>query len=81
MQVNTLNDAQELAEFLEQSEVWDITDHGATRMYSVTFDSQDLLVFSDSNGCATVVYPSESFDNESGGSVHDHARAIAEHAG
>lgn len=76
MQTNTLNDAQELADFLEQSEILDITDQGATHMYTVTFDDQDLLVFADSTGKATVVYPPESFDNESGGSVHDHARAI-----
>jgi hypothetical protein len=80
MQATTLNDAQELADFLEQSEVLDITDHGVTRMYTVNFDSQDLLVFADSTGKATVVYPPESFDAEAGGSIHDHARAIAEHA-
>lgn len=80
MQVTTLNDAQELAAFLEQSEILDITDHGATRMYTVTFDDQDLLVFADSTGRATVVYPAESFDAEAGGSIHDHVRAIAEHA-
>ena len=80
MQATTLNDAQELADFLEQSEVLDITDHGVTRMYTVNFDSQDLLVFADSTGKATVVYPPESFDAEAGSSIHDHARAIAEHA-
>ena len=80
MQTNSLNDAQELADFLEQSKILDITDHGATRMYTVEFDNQDLLVFADSTGCATVVYPPESFDLEAGGSIHDHARAIAEHA-
>lgn len=80
MQTNSLNDAQELADFLEQSKILDITQLGGTRMYTVEFDSQDLLVFADSNGCATVVYPAESFDAEAGGSIHDHARAIAEHA-
>ena len=80
MQVTTLNDARELADFLEQSEILEATQYGATRMYVVTFDDQDLLVFADSGGTATVVYPAESFDAESGGSIHDHARAIAEHA-
>jgi hypothetical protein len=80
MQTNSHNDAQELADFLEQSEILEATQFGATRMYVVTFDSQDLLVFADSSGAATVVYPPESFDAEAGGSIHDHARAIAEHA-
>lgn len=80
MQTNNLNDAQELADFLDQSKILEITDHGAIRVYVVTFDNQDLLVFADSNGRATVVYPPESFDSEAGGSIHDHARAIAEHA-
>lgn len=80
MQVTTLDDAQELADFLEKSEILDTTDHGATRMYTVTFDDQDLLVFADSTGKAFVTYPPESFDVEAGGSIHDHARAIAEHA-
>jgi hypothetical protein len=80
MQTNNLNDAQELADFLEQCEILDDTQYGAIRMYVVTFDSQDLLVFADSTGKATVVYPPESFDAEAGGSIHDHARAIAEHA-
>ncbi len=79
MQVNTLNDSQELADFLEQTRVLDITDHGQTRMYTLTFDDQDILVFADSGGKALVVYPPESLDAESGGSIHDHARAIAEY--
>lgn len=80
MQVTTLNDASELADFLEQSKILDTTQHGAVRMHTVEFDGQDLLVIADSNGAAFVVYPPESFDAESGGSIHDHARAVAEHA-
>jgi hypothetical protein len=80
MQVTTLNDAQELADFLEQSKILDTTDHQTGRMYVVEFDGQDVLVFPHSNGAAFVVYPPESLDAESGGSIHDHARAIAEHA-
>lgn len=81
MQTTTLNDAQELADFLKQSKVLDMTDLGAMRQYTVEFNGQDLLVFAD-NGSSTafVVYPPESFDAEAGGSIHDHARAIAEHA-
>lgn len=80
MQVNTLNDASELADFLEQSQILDTTQQGGMRMHTVTFDGQDLLVFADNSGAAFVVYPPESFDSEAGGSIHDHARAIAEHA-
>lgn len=80
MQTNTLNDAQELADFLEQCEILDIVDLGTIRKYIVEFDSQDLLVFADISGAAFVVYPPESFDAEAGGSIHDHARAVAEHA-
>lgn len=79
MQINTLDNAQELAEFLGQSKILDITDHGATRLDTVTIDDQDLLVFADSDGKATVVYPAESFDDESGGSVHDHAQDLKDH--
>lgn len=80
MQVTTLENVPELADFLEQCEILDSTRHGTIRMYTVTFDSQDLLVFADSNGRAIVVYPPESFDAESGGSIHDHARAVAGYA-
>lgn len=80
MQVTTLDDAPELADFLEQSKILDTTNLDAGRMYTVEFDGQDLLVVAVSGGAAFVIYPPESFDAEAGGSIHDHARAIAEHA-
>ena len=79
MQINTLDNAQELAEFLGQSKILDVTDHGIARSYTGTYDDQGLLVFADSDGKATVVYPAESFDDKSGGRVHDHARGIKDH--
>ena len=79
MQTNHI-DAPELAELLEQSEILTVIDQGLTRMYVITFDRQDILVIADSSNHATVVYPPESFDAESGGSIHDHARAIVENA-
>lgn len=75
MQTNHI-DAAALAELLEQSTVLDIIDHGTSKMYVLEFDKQDILVFADTNNEASVVYPPESFDVESGGSIHDHARAI-----
>lgn len=80
MQTNTLTGAQELADFLEQSKILDIVDHGAGRMYVLEWNKQDVLAFADKDGNAFVVYPPESFDAESAGSVHDHCRACAEHA-
>lgn len=76
MQITHLNDAQELAGFLEQSTLLTHYDHGAMRVYVVEFAGQDLIAIADGEGRATVVYPPEAFDAESGGSVHDHARAI-----
>lgn len=45
-------------------------------MFVVEFAGQDLIAIADGEGRATVIYPPEAFDAESGGSVHDHARAI-----
>ena len=69
-------DAPALADLLDQSNVLSIINHGTSRMYVLEFDKQDILVFADPNNEASVVYPPESFDAESGGSIHDHARAI-----
>lgn len=76
MQINHLNDAQELADFLEESTILTFYSHGSMRVYVVEFAGQDLIAIADGEGRATVIYPPESFDAESGGSVHDHARAI-----
>ena len=81
MQTNNL-DISELADFLANpdTKILDVIDNGATRTHVAEFNGHDVLVFSDSSGNATVVYPCEAFDAESGGSIHDHARAIAANA-
>jgi hypothetical protein len=78
MQTNNL-DAHELADLLGDpaTKIWEMLDLGSTRMYVLTWSKQDILVFADMSNNATVVYDSAAFDAESGGSVHDHARAIA----
>jgi hypothetical protein len=73
MQVNTVN-TEELADLLEQSKILSIEDKGGVRQYVLEFDNQDILVYAGTDG-AWVTYPPESFDAESGGSIHDHARA------
>jgi len=75
MQINYI-DHPELADLLVQSSVLDTIDHNGQRTYVLHFDDQDILAISPSNGGAIVVYPGASFDAESGGSAHDHARAI-----
>lgn len=81
MQITTLG-ISEFADFLADpdTKVLDVIDNGATRIHVAEFNGQDVLVFSDPSSNATVVYPCATFDAESGGSVHDHARAIAAHA-
>ena len=80
MQVTTV-DIQQLADTLEQSRILSIVDLGSIRKYVLEFDNQDILVFSNGSDNSFVVYPPESFDSESGGSIHDHARAILQAEG
>lgn len=75
MQINTLNDSQELADLLEQSTVLDTIHLGPLRLYVLEFGGQDVLAFSDGSDHTFVAYPCSAFDAESGGSIHDHARA------
>lgn len=78
MQIKHIGHA-ELADLLVQSTVLDTVDHSGQRTYVLHFDDQDILAISPCNGGAIVVYPDATFDAESGGSggsVHDHARAI-----
>lgn len=77
MQTNTVN-KQELADLLENSNILDIQHLPGVRQYTLEFSNpkQDILVFASMES-AFVVYPCGMFDDESGGSVHDHARAIA----
>lgn len=78
MQVTPL-DISGLAEVLDQSSILEVVDHGGIRMYVLEFDGQDILAFLGMSDEAIVVYPPESFDAESGGSIHAHARAISRH--
>lgn len=73
MQANHI-DSEQLAELLKQSNVLDMVELGSHCMYVLEFTGQDILAFADMTGAATVIYPPESFDAESGGSIHDHAR-------
>ena len=75
-------DINQFADFLADpaTKILDIVDHGATRMHVAEFNGQDVFVFSSYDSNATVVYTDAVFDDESGGSVHDHARAIRDNA-
>lgn len=73
MQMNTLT-LDQLADTLTESNVLEVIDNGPLRTYVVEHHSHDILIF-EANGAATVVYPCGMLDAESGGSVHDHARA------
>ena len=78
MQTNNLN-AQELANLLDDpsTKILDTLDYGANRTYVLEWNNQDILVIADGSNLATAIYPCGMFDKESGGSVHDVARAIA----
>ena len=80
MQTNSL-DIGELADMLANpdTQILDTLYFGSTRMHVAVVNGLDILVFTDS-GSAVVVYPCHAFDDESAGSVHDHARAIAANA-
>lgn len=77
MQVNFI-DNQPVADTLEQSNVLStLPGPGDQTTYVLEFAGQDLLMIVDAaTGDAIVIYPDGSFDAESGGSVHYHARAI-----
>ena len=75
MQVIAHDTLDTLADILEQSTILDITDHGGMRLYTIEFDGSDVLIC-ERNGVFWSVYPCGTFDAESGGSAHDHARAI-----
>lgn len=75
MQTNHI-DIEQLADLIKESTLLHELDHEGQRIYVLEFDGQDILAVDTPNGGATVVYPCSSFDEESGGSIHDHARAI-----
>lgn len=76
MQLNYLNNAEELADFLAQSNVLTMIDHAGLRVIVAEFAGQDVLAVQGLGEGAVVIYGPEAFDAESGGSVHDHARVI-----
>lgn len=69
--------SQELAEILEQSTILSMQDHGGIRMYVARCNGLDILIFADCSNRCFITYPCAAFDQEFGGSIHDHARAIA----
>jgi hypothetical protein len=80
MQVITHGDqfdgSEGLARILEDCEIHSMVDHGAMRLYVVTlYGNQDILLIADQNNNVFSIYASESFDAESGGSIHQQARA------
>ena len=74
MQVNYI-DTEQLAELLHNSKILHMLDYNGQRTFVLEFDRQDILAVDAPNGGAIVIYPCTSFDDESGGSIHDHARA------
>ncbi|MDM0049293.1 hypothetical protein [Variovorax sp. J22R115] len=77
MQVNHL-DASQFADLFTDpaTKTEDMLDFEDQRTYVLTFNGLDILAIGTPDGGATVIYPCSSFDAESGGSIHDHARAI-----
>jgi len=75
MQTNHIS-IEQFADLLTESNTLDVIDHEGQRTYVLDFSGQDILAIGTPHGGATVVYPCRSFDDESGGSIHDHARAI-----
>lgn len=82
MQTNHLDATELEALFCDSStKILSTVEQGAILMHVLEFDGQDILVFANGSKNATVVYGPESFDAESGGSIHDHARAILQAGG
>ncbi|MGJ3701726.1 hypothetical protein [Variovorax sp. AFSI2.2] len=77
MQTNHIN-AEQLADLLTEAVVLDTIEHEGQRTYVLEYTGQDILAVDTLNGGATVIYPCSSFDAESGGSIHDHARSQRE---
>ena len=74
MQINFI-DTQELEDLLDDSKTLQIIDSGNQRIYVLEYTGQDIFAIETGTEKITVIYPCASFDAESGGSVHDHARA------
>lgn len=78
MQTNTIDDDQ-LAGLMMECEVLAIIDDPDTGLRQTVLDGGksygELLVITGLGSRHLVVYPCASLDAESGGSIHDHARA------
>lgn len=76
MQTNHI-DTEQLADLLtdDRTTILDEIEHEGQRIHVLEYAGQDILAIHTPNGGATIVYPCASFDAESGGSIHDHARA------
>lgn len=75
MQISHLT-IDQLADMLTESQPLTTLDYGRQRVYVVHWGGVDLLAIACSmNGDAIVVSPC-SEDDDSGGSIHDHARQI-----
>lgn len=77
MQVNHI-DTEQLADLLHDAKILQMLDYCGQRTYVLEFDQQDILAIDNLSGGAVVIYPCTSFDQESGGSLHDNARAITD---
>ena len=74
MQINFINSA-ELADLLSEAKILSMLDNVSQRVYVLEYTGADILVITEpAEGSATVIYGSNQFDDESGGSIHDHAR-------
>lgn len=76
MNITPIN-SEVLVQTLAESKILDIQDGpGACQTYVAVREGADILIFVDPlTGAGTVVHPCNE-DRESGGSIHDHARAI-----
>lgn len=77
MQVNYI-DTEQLADLLSEAKILNTLDYQGQRTYILQWDRQDILAVDAPGGGALVIYPCTSFDDESGGSIHDNARAITD---
>ncbi len=75
MQINFI-DHDEFAALLGDAKKLQTIDSGNQQIHVLDYAGQDILAIETGSEKITVIYPPESFDDESGGSIHDHARAI-----
>lgn len=76
MQINFI-DITQLADTLEHAERLQTIDHDGQLVHILSFGGSDLIaVVNPITGGASCIYSCQSFDAESGGSIHDQARAL-----